>query len=76
MKTILKFDLPEESYELKDALNGGAMHGILDEVLEQIRQWTKYGMEDVPEEHRELVERKLEIIRELIVNQMIDLGLD
>ena len=42
MKAILKFNLPEESHEFANAVEGAKMRGILWDVKEYFRDQMKY----------------------------------
>lgn len=67
MKATLEFNLPEESIEHYDAINGARFKEVINEVLNHIRSKTKYS--DPPKAKLQVYEE----IRELIMSEMEDL---
>lgn len=58
MKSILEFNLPEESNELRLALNAGALQVSINEIFELFRRRLKYGMDDeLGLSHQDLLEK-------------------
>jgi len=43
MKAILEFNLPDESYEHDNAVNGYLWRRLVCEIDKQCREWIKYG---------------------------------
>lgn len=59
MKAKLEFNLPEEDYEFREAVNGGKYHSMLSEIDNYCRSQLKYGgpltKEEVLENIREMI---------------------
>ena len=66
MKAILEFNLPEDKDAHNLALNGAKYYFVIEEVLQFIRQKTKYG--ELPKEQEDLLEQ----LRNLITDEMQD----
>lgn len=68
MQAILKFNLPEDSTEFQDALDGSKAKIILFELREQLQRWWR-GKEDhgfkTPDE-------AIEGIRQILIDSIID----
>lgn len=66
MKTIIEFNHPEDSQDLKIAQRGNEYYCIIFETLQEIRNYLKYGHQF------KTVEEALEKIRETLSNANID----
>lgn len=69
MKATLQFDLPEESQEHLDALNGTAWRAVVHNVDWAIRNLQKHG------HNLASIEEALEAFRDVIQNEINDKGL-
>jgi hypothetical protein len=70
MEAILKFSLPEEATEHKQAVNGAAWESVVWELDQTMRGFLKYGHDDL-----KTTEAVLENLREKIREEMIEEGL-
>lgn len=63
MKTTLEYDLPEEEYSFRCAINGQRMDSILDEISQLLRQHQKYDVtqEKTLEDIRRAINEYLEL---------------
>lgn len=62
----LNFNLPEDEFDFKCAVKGAAAVSVIDETLNQLRQWIKYGHEfKTPDE-------ALEAVREFMRDELSD----
>ncbi len=48
MKATLEFNLPEEAEEFRVAQDGGAWKSVVWDLYEELRRWSKYGMDTEP----------------------------
>lgn len=65
-KVIMEFNLPDEENELKLAQRGRDYYCIIWNILQEIRNWLKYGHDF------KTVEEALENIRELLLESKIE----
>lgn len=63
MKATLAYDLPEEEYSFRCAINGQRMDSILDEISQLLRQREKYDVtqEKTLEDIRRAINEYLEL---------------
>ena len=65
MKAVLEFNLQEEQEEFKDATQGGALLGAIQEFDNQLRGIVKYGGEtEYTEEQLEVYDKVRDMLRE------------
>jgi len=64
MKSILEFDLPEESDELRDALDGAKWKLVVWDILQDLRSRVKYG--ESPELPKSLTQDAADELREYV----------
>ena len=65
MKSILKFNLPEEKYEFQCAVMGASWKGVVVDLDENLRQELKHG------EHDQAYNEALEYVRRVILNECL-----
>lgn len=56
MKAILEFDLPEESHEHRDAINGNLYRSVISSTLDFIRQKLKYESHNLTDKEQSVLE--------------------
>lgn len=64
MKAILEFDLPEESHEMQDAINGYKYSIVIFELDQWLRSKIKY--EDLPDKEYDIYDSVREKIRDIV----------
>lgn len=71
MKAILEFDLLEEAFYLKRAINGHAWSQVVYDIDETLRRELKYT-EGLSEEQRACYEKVRQVIREEMLSHNLD----
>lgn len=68
MKIIMKFNLPEDEYEYKMAVNGHNYYHALDDIMEHMRAEIKYNNGELSDDklaaYEELYEKFYQILDE------------
>ena len=57
MKSMLKFNLPEEREEFDAAINGGKYKGMLDDIHNVFRTYRKYKSDELTEDQNKIIEQ-------------------
>ena len=72
-KLILKFNLPEETWESKSALNGSTYRAVLADLNEWLRAKVKYGDEDESEATQEVYVKVRAQLHTLLADYSVDI---
>lgn len=70
MKAILQFDLPNENYEYRQAVNAGEWRSVCWDLDVKLRAWLKYGHQF------DSADQALETVRRLLNESVQEAGLD
>ena len=71
-KIRLEFNLPQETHEFQDYINGPRLASCIDDICDLIRQHYKYGPDSLSEDVKEFITELRQDIIEILSSRKID----